>query len=67
MSDELHNKCFHACDMQQYFYVWVINQKKKTYNIDPKKKRVEAMRIVKYKLKLIVFKFLYELSFLFEL
>ena len=29
MSDELHNKCLHACDMQQYFYVWVINQKKK--------------------------------------
>ena len=45
----------------------LLTKKKKTYNIDPKKKRVEAMRIVKYKLKLIVFKFLYELSFLFEL
>ena len=49
MSDELHNKCLHACDMQQYFYVWVINQKKKKKTYDrPKKKRVEAMRIVKY-------------------
>ena len=49
------------------FMCELLTKKKKTYNIDPKKKRVEAMRIVKYKLKLIVFKFLYELSFLFEL
>ena len=39
MSDELHNKCMHACDMQQYFYVWVINQKKNTYDTVPKKKK----------------------------
>ena len=49
------------------FMCVLLTKKKKTYNIDPKKKRVEAMRIVKYKLILIFFKFLYELSFLFEL
>ena len=49
------------------FMCELLTKKKKTYNIDPKKKRVEAMRIVKYKLILIFFKFLYELSFLFEL